>query len=104
MFWRRSLLAAVCKKKHKSALYKLYTIIDNGLKEIWQKLQGIVLGTIIISLAGCALTPPDFDEQQWRDNVQITDPSDLYAEHHKDGVYVNPWLSNDKETLSDVLL
>ena len=42
-------------------------------------------------LASCIATPPPFDEDAWRQEVDAQNTELLYAPHFKDGVYFNPW-------------
>ncbi|MBN1613815.1 MAG: MBL fold metallo-hydrolase [Deltaproteobacteria bacterium] len=38
------------------------------------------------------MSPPMFDEQQWRTKVLSADPALLYAPHFKEGKFFNPWM------------
>jgi L-ascorbate metabolism protein UlaG (beta-lactamase superfamily) len=47
-------------------------------------------------LVSCLYEPKTFDEASWRSRVNSQDPSLLYAPHHKDGRYFNPWMEDEK--------
>ena len=47
--------------------------------------------TLALMLASCIATPPPFDEDAWRQEVDAQNTELLYAPHFKDGVYFNPW-------------
>jgi len=47
---------------------------------------------LLLSLSGCIVTPPVFDEAKWRNDSSQSDPAMLYAPHFKDGIFFNPWM------------
>lgn len=58
---------------------------------------------IAILLSACFFEPLDFDEKKWLEIVKSTDSQDLYAENSKDGVFYNPWLTQEDRGFSDFL-
>jgi len=46
--------------------------------------------------SGC-VTPNEFDEAAWRKKVEAARASDLYAAHHRNGEYFNPWMPMEEK-------
>jgi N-acyl-phosphatidylethanolamine-hydrolysing phospholipase D len=46
--------------------------------------------------SGC-LTPAGFDEAAWRRKVEAARTEDLYAPHHRNGEYFNPWMPMEEK-------
>ena len=45
--------------------------------------------------AGCATGEQSFNEKNWREDVERSDPALLHAPHLKDDEYFNPWMPGD---------
>lgn len=64
--------------------------------------MAFVLGSILI-LSACVMSPPVFDEAQWKETVAGQDPAKLYARNDKNGVYYNPWMPMQQKRLGEFL-
>lgn len=58
---------------------------------------------VLLLLPACLYTPPDFNEEVWLDEVQNTDPEQLYAENFAQGTYFNPWMEGQNRSFSSFL-
>ena len=54
-------------------------------------------------LASCIATPPPFDEDAWRREVEDRRVETLYAPHFRDGAYFNPWMPMEADRLRSFL-
>ena len=54
-------------------------------------------------LASCIATPPPFDEDAWRREVEDRRMETLYAPHFRDGAYFNPWMPMEADRLRSFL-
>jgi len=52
--------------------------------------------SMVLLVASCLLPVRPFDEEQWRAQVEATDPALLYAPHVREGRYFNPWMPMEK--------
>lgn len=53
---------------------------------------------VSLSFVQCA-TPPVFDEEQWREQVNAVDSALFYAPHvQDDGTFFNPWLKRERRS------
>lgn len=57
----------------------------------------IILALSMVIFSSCVLTPPSFDEKEWRAKVLSADPALLYASHYKDGRFFNPWMAQEEK-------
>ena len=58
---------------------------------------------LLPTLCSCLFSPPTFDEEAWRLEVEQQDPACLYAVHEQDGRYFNPWLEMEEGRFSEFL-
>ncbi len=65
-------------------------------KKIGLGFRALVMLIMYLALSGCA-TSPEFDEAAWRKKVEEARTRDLYAPHHRDGEYFNPWMPMEEK-------
>lgn len=65
---------------------------------IKQRFRAFFILIICLVVSGC-VTPAEFDEAAWRKKVESAQTSDLYAPHHRNGEYFNPWMPMEEKGL-----
>lgn len=58
---------------------------------------------LALILGACVMTPPLFDETQWKDAVANQDSSKLYESNYKNGVFFNPWMPMQEKRLAELM-
>jgi N-acyl-phosphatidylethanolamine-hydrolysing phospholipase D len=56
-----------------------------------------------LAFSSCLLRAPYFDEAAWRKEVNSRDASLLYAAHHNDGRFFNPWMTMEEKGFGQLL-
>ncbi len=62
-----------------------------------------LLAVLAAEIAACSSGGMNFSEEQWRSDVEKTNPEMLYAPHFKNGEFVNPWMPMADKSLVTVL-
>lgn len=75
---------------------------ENGIPLIIIRLFLLNLA-ILVLLSACVFSHRTFDEQKWLETIEQTDVQDVYEKNTKDGEFFNPWLVQEKKSLSGFL-
>lgn len=57
----------------------------------------------VLLLTSCVFKPRDFDEEKWKETVENTKISDLYANNINNDTFYNPWLEREERTFTSFL-
>ena len=48
-------------------------------------------------------TPPQFNEDQWKKEVEAARPAQLYEKHQRNGIFFNPWMADNRRSFISLL-